>query len=78
MEKIVDNIRTYNIHALLVIGGFEVRAAVGPWAGWGHLTVSSGPGAAEVAPAGDPVSGMSTGLRGRGAQGRPHSVCGCW
>lgn len=25
MEKIVENIRSYNIHALLVIGGFEVR-----------------------------------------------------
>ena len=27
MEKIVENIRTYNIHALLVVGGFEVRPA---------------------------------------------------
>lgn len=57
MEKIVDNIRTYNIHALLVIGGFEVRAAVGPWAGRGRLTVSSGPGAAEVALLGTPCQG---------------------
>lgn len=29
MEKIVENIRTYNIHALLVIGGFEVRPPPG-------------------------------------------------
>lgn len=25
MEKIVENVRIHNIHALLVIGGFEVR-----------------------------------------------------
>lgn len=25
LEAIVENLRTYNIHALLVIGGFEVR-----------------------------------------------------
>lgn len=29
MEKIVENIRKYNIHALLVIGGFEVRPPQG-------------------------------------------------
>jgi hypothetical protein len=29
MESIVENLRTYNIQALLVIGGFEVRDAVG-------------------------------------------------
>ncbi|XP_015332452.1 ATP-dependent 6-phosphofructokinase, liver type-like [Marmota marmota marmota] len=28
LEAIVENLRTYNIHALLVIGGFEVRAAL--------------------------------------------------
>lgn len=30
----MENLRTYNIQALLVIGGFEVRAA-GPEAEWG-------------------------------------------
>lgn len=29
LEPIVDNIRAYNIHALLVIGGFEVRGCLG-------------------------------------------------
>lgn len=29
MQKVVENIRTYNIQALLVIGGFEVWATAG-------------------------------------------------
>lgn len=29
LESIVENIRIYGIHALLVVGGFEVRAARG-------------------------------------------------
>lgn len=29
LESIVENIRIYGIHALLVVGGFEVRAAHG-------------------------------------------------
>ena len=33
MEKIVENIRLHNIHALLVIGGFEVRGAQGSMRG---------------------------------------------
>uniref|UniRef100_A0A8C9JUT5 Phosphofructokinase, liver type n=1 Tax=Panthera tigris altaica TaxID=74533 RepID=A0A8C9JUT5_PANTA len=33
MQKVVENIRTYNIQALLVIGGFEVRATAGDQVG---------------------------------------------
>ena len=33
MEKIVENIRLHNIHALLVIGGFEVRGPQGSMRG---------------------------------------------
>lgn len=52
LEKIVENIRAHNIHALLVIGGFEVGAAAGAWSGgaglenvfsaWGHWGGPSG------------------------------------
>lgn len=35
MEKIVENVRIHNIHALLVIGGFEVRGQLpGSKRGW--------------------------------------------
>lgn len=33
MEQIVESIRLHNIHALLVIGGFEVRGLEGERAG---------------------------------------------
>lgn len=35
MEKIADSVRAYNIHALLVIGGFEVRGLPREPTGWG-------------------------------------------
>lgn len=52
MEKIVENIRLHNIHALLVIGGFEVgerRGACGGNLGrrtkWPRASVSCWRGA---------------------------------
>lgn len=59
MEKIVENIRTYNIHALLVIGGFEVRPLPGTKSGGGD------PRAAPSAPPESTCAGRAP--RGRGS-----------
>lgn len=58
MDKIVENIRTHNIQALLVIGGFEVR----PWQGTG------GQGAARLPLRFQKPHGQG-GYRGPGAAG---------
>lgn len=77
MEKIVGNIRTHNIHALLVIGGFEVRALQGTRAGRGLRSVCS---------AGNPVCREVHGPAGRmgatgfsvASQSLMMPATGCW